>query len=148
PVDRDPHFQVRAWGSLAQEVMDAGAAGVVAMRYSVYVVTAAQFVADLYSALARGLTLGEAVNLGRKQLQASPLREVGVEPLPLADWPVPVVYEAAPLALFPKQKKGKELKITVQDGAGTASGGTGESLPAEPDAGFFGRDETILALDR
>jgi len=25
---------------------------------------------------------------------------------------------------------------------------TGDALPAEPDAGFFGRDETILALDR
>jgi hypothetical protein len=30
----DPHSQVRAFGSLAQEVMDAGVAGVVAMRYN------------------------------------------------------------------------------------------------------------------
>src|SRR5882724_11747885 len=148
PAEPDPHRQVRAWGSLAQEVMDAGVAGVVAMRYNVYVVTAAQFVADLYTALARGQTLGEAVTLGRKQLHASPLRELGGEPLRLEDWPVPVVYEAAPLALFPKQKKRKELKITVQAGAGTAAGGAAESLPPEPDAGFFGRDETILALDR
>jgi len=35
----DVHQQVRLYGSLAQEVMDAGAAGVVAMRYTVYVVT-------------------------------------------------------------------------------------------------------------
>jgi tetratricopeptide (TPR) repeat protein len=150
PAEPDPHRQVRAWGSLAQEVMDAGAAGVVAMRYNVYVDTAAQFVADLYAALAQGQTLGEAVTLGRKQLHASPLRELGGEPLRLEDWPVPVVYEAAPLALFPKPKKGKvkELKITVQAGAGMAAGGSGDALPPEPDAGFFGRDETILALDR
>ena len=47
------HSQVRAFGSLAQEVMDAGVTGVVAMRYNVYVVTAAQFVADLYAGLAQ-----------------------------------------------------------------------------------------------
>jgi len=98
--------RVRAWGSLAQEVMDAGAAGVVAMRYNVYVDTAAQFVADLYVALAQGQTLGEAVTLGRKQLHASPLRELGGDPVPLQDWLVPVVYEARPLALVPRQKEG------------------------------------------
>src|SRR5215470_19436048 len=46
--------EIEAYGSLAQAVVEAGAAGVVAMRYSVYVVTAAQFVAELYGALARG----------------------------------------------------------------------------------------------
>jgi tetratricopeptide (TPR) repeat protein len=147
-VQPDPHREVRAWGSLAQEVMDAGAAGVVAMRYNVLVVTAAQFVADLYAALARGQTLGEAVTLGRKQLHAKPLRELGGAPVALQDWPVPVVYEAAPLALFPQQKKRKGLTITVQAGGGLALGGTADALPKEPDAGFFGRDETILALDR
>ena len=78
----ESHSQVRAFGSLAQEVMDAGVAGVVAMRYNVYVVTAAQFVADLYAALASGQTLGEAVSLGRKQLAAQPLREIAFEPIP------------------------------------------------------------------
>jgi hypothetical protein len=34
--------------------MAAGVAGVVAMRYNVYVFTAAQFVANLYTALAQG----------------------------------------------------------------------------------------------
>jgi CHAT domain len=36
----DVHGRVRAYGSLAQEVADAGVAGVVAMRYSVYIDTA------------------------------------------------------------------------------------------------------------
>ncbi len=44
----DPQQTVRAWGSLAQELMDSGVGGVVAMRYNVYVVTAARFVARLY----------------------------------------------------------------------------------------------------
>ena len=49
--------QVRAFGSFAQEVMDTGVAGIVAMRYILYVETAKRFVADLYAALAQGLQL-------------------------------------------------------------------------------------------
>ncbi len=43
----DVHARIRAYGSLAAEVADAGVPGVVAMRYNVYVVTAAQYMADL-----------------------------------------------------------------------------------------------------
>jgi len=51
--------EVEAYGSFAQAVLDAGdAAGVVAMRYAVYVPTAERFVAELYTALADGRTLG------------------------------------------------------------------------------------------
>ena len=64
----DHHSQVRAFGSLAQEVMEAGVDGVVAMRYDVFVVTAAQMMAELYASLARGRPLGEAVTLARKNL--------------------------------------------------------------------------------
>lgn len=148
----DPHGKVRALGSLAQEVMDAGMAGVVAMRYNVYVVTAAEFVANLYGALTRGQSLGEAVTLGRKQLAAEPLREIAFEGRPLQDWCVPVVYEAAPIRLFPKAKSKVELKIKLA-GAGATAAVSEESkldsgLPKTPDVGFLGRDETLLALDR
>ncbi|MBM3150188.1 MAG: CHAT domain-containing protein, partial [Chloroflexi bacterium] len=147
----DVHTQIRAFGSLAQEVMDAGVAGVVAMRYNVYVVTAAQFVADLYAALAQGHTLGEAVSRGRKQLAAQPLRTIAYDPIPLQDWPVPVAYEAAPIALFPQPGRGQAspLHITLAAGDATPQRGTLDpSLPPQPDVGFFGRDETLLALDR
>jgi hypothetical protein len=80
---QDPQSQVRAYGSLAQEVMDQGVTGVVAMRYNVYVVTAAQFVAELYEALGQGQALGEAVTMGRKQLADKPLREIAYAPCPL-----------------------------------------------------------------
>lgn len=141
----DPHSQVRAFGSLAQEVMDAGVAGVVAMRYNVYVVTAAQFVADLYAALASGQTLGEAVSLGRKQLAAQPLREIAFEARPLQDWSVPLVYEAAPIQLFPKSSGMGTVPAPKIDITQTAK--PADDLP-RPDVGFFGRDETLLALDR
>ncbi len=149
-AERDPHAQVRALGSLAQEVMDAGAVGVVAMRYNVYVVTAAQFVADLYAALRQGDTLGEAVTLGRKQLAAQPLREMAYAPRPLHDWAVPVVYEAAPVALFPRPAESQKFTITLRatDTTPARESLDPELLKHQPEPGFFGRDETLLALDR
>ncbi len=148
-----PQEQVRAFGSLAQEVMDTGVASVVAMRYILYVETAKQFVADLYGALRQGDTLGEAVTFGRKQLATQPMREIAYQPIALQDWPVPIVYEAAPIAIFPKpgqpqggQPQGLPLHITVDKEMGQR--GTEIGLPPPPDVGFFGRDETLLALDR
>ena len=143
-LPEDEHLKVRAFGSLAQEVMDAGVAGVVAMRYKVYVVTAAQFVADLYAALASGQTLGEAVSMGRKQLAAQPLREIAFEPRPLQDWSVPVVYEAAPISLFQKPVDAGTAPLRIDI---TQTSKPADDLP-RPDVGFYGRDETLLALDR
>lgn len=133
--------QARAFGSLAQEVMDAGATGVLAMGYNVYVATAARLVAELYASLGHGSSLGEAVTRARGNLHENPLREVAFDPLPLQDWTVPVVHEAAPVRLFRKNRK------RASGGAGT-SGDLGSLLPPPPAAGFFGRDETLLALDR
>jgi len=144
----NPHSETRAFGSLAQEIMDAGTAGVVAMRYSVYVDTAAQFMAELYDRLTQGDALGEAASFARKQLHAQPLREIAFDPRPLQDWMVPVVFEAEPVALFPRRKGGTGLS---QGGTGFSLSGSGaqlEGLPPRPDAGFIGRDETLLALDR
>ncbi len=145
----DPHAQTRAFGSLAQEIVNAGTAGVVAMRYNVYVVTAAQFVADLYGSLIAGNPLGKAVTLGRKGLADDPIRDITGDALALQDWCVPVVYEAGPIVLFPERAAEKTLKITLSDSRATPSRGhLDPDLPPTPDAGFWGRDETILALDR
>jgi hypothetical protein len=141
PAEQDLHDQVRAMGSLAQEVLEQGVPGVVAMRYNTFPVSAAPFLADLYAALAQGATLGEAATRGRKQLAAQPLRTVLWEPRALQDWPVPAVYEAAPLQLCP-----------VPTGEAWHVGATPphqeHGLPARPDLGFIGRDETLLTLDR
>jgi tetratricopeptide (TPR) repeat protein len=138
--------RVRAYGSLAQEVVDKGVAGVVAMRYNVYVETAAQLVADLYGALARGRPLGQAVTVGRKQLKANPLRRAFGAERALQDWPVPVVWEAALLALFPQPDDDARLVMALGDEAAEQQGQLG--LPSPPDIGFVGRDETLLAVDR
>ncbi|HVQ40526.1 MAG TPA: CHAT domain-containing protein [Pyrinomonadaceae bacterium] len=138
------HDEVRAIGSLAQEVVDQGIPAVLGMRYSVYVVTAAQYIGQLYTGLAGGRSFGEAATDGRKHLQLNPERWVGLQPRPLEDWFVPVAYEASPIELCP---------------AGTVSalGDQPELDPVQlnnallryvPEEGFIGRDETILALDR
>jgi len=141
PVD-DAHARVRAYGSLAQEIVDAGVAGVVAMRYNVYVATATKFVAEMYENLLAGQELGQAVTRGRKNLADDSIREIAFDRLSLQDWPVPVVYEVAPLQLFPRSAR--SLTLGDPDEAGSRPDG----LPPAPDTGFYGRDETLLAIDR
>ena len=131
--------------------MDAGVAGVVAMRYNVYVVTAAQFVAELYTALAQGQTLGEAVTLARKQLAAEPAARDRLRPAAAAG------LDACRSSTRPRRSGSSRsagrraaLRITRRRRAQTGGGedGSTPALPPPPDVGFFGRDETLLALDR
>ena len=134
----------KPYGSLAQEVVNAGVAGVVAMRYSVYVFTAAKFVEGLYRQLVAGSSLGEAVRDARRELYHDPLRPLAATPLSLQDWVVPVVYEAMPLKLTPlagsqPRKPGDQPQRGVLND---------EMQRRQPAVGFIGRDEALLALDR
>lgn len=99
----------------------------------------------MYAALAKGRTFGEAASEGRKHLARNPDRWVGLQPHPLQDWFVPVVYEAAPMPLLPVPQAGSPLGQRaaldpVQD----------DPILRRyvPDTGFIGRDETLLLLDR
>ena len=141
------HDEVRAIGSLAQAVIDQGIPAVLGMRYSVFVVTAAQYIGQLYAALAQGRPFGQAASEGRKHLALNPDRWVGLQPRPLQDWFVPVVYEATPVHLLPPKASAPGLKIEQRPELDPA-----QSNPAlrrhVPDTGFVGRDETLLMLDR
>jgi tetratricopeptide (TPR) repeat protein len=81
-----------AEAAVATRVLHAGAAAVVAMSYSVYVVAAAEFMAAFYEALFQGDTVEEAVRAGRQQLHRASLRPSPRGMLPLDDWMVPVHY--------------------------------------------------------
>jgi tetratricopeptide (TPR) repeat protein len=145
----DMAVQIGAYSSLAADVADAGVPGVVAMRYNVYVVAAAQFVADLYAHLLAGRSLGQAATAARRALADNPIRQVGATPVELQDWSVPVVYEVAPLVLLRPQERAAPLIQLTASETGSAGSATGpDELPRPPDAGFFGRDDTLLALDR
>ncbi len=71
----DAHAEVRAIGSLAQAVIDQGIPAVLGMRYSVFVVTAAQYIGQLYASLAKG----RAVRRGGQRGAQAP----GPQPRPL-----------------------------------------------------------------
>jgi len=141
----NPHTEVRTYGSLAQEVMDQGLAAVVANRYNIYVQTAAQFIGELYAGLVSGYPVSEAASLARKHLAEKPLRGIAYAPRPFQDWLVPLVWEAAPHRLFLESAK---LTFTLGAGEAPERGALDPALPQPPDAGFFGRDETLLKLDR
>src|SRR5262249_3613029 len=131
------YSRMRGFGSLAQEALNAGVRGVVAMRYNVYVVTAAQFVAGLYQSLANGYAIGEAVTLGRNQLSKQPIREISFQPRPLQDWLVPIVYESSPVALFTSGSKKAEPEIFINANEATpVSGNVDAEIQKQPDAGF------------
>lgn len=147
PEESAGNYQPRGFGSLAQEVLDAGVSGVVAMRYNLYVVTAARFVANLYGSLSQGLSLGQAVTRGRQQLADNPLREIAYEPRPLQDWCVPVVYEAAPISFLSRASRDKGWFPPSREVAHTRQE-LDTNQPGSPSVGFFGRDETLLAIDR
>ena len=144
PVAANVHDEVRAIGSLAQAVIDQGIPAVLGMRYSVFVVTAAQYIGQLYAALAQGRPFGQAASEGRKHLARNPERWVGLQPRPLQDWFVPVVYEAAPIHLLPQEGSADEAERPELDPVQNDP----SLLRHVPDTGFVGRDETLLMLDR
>ena len=140
----DVHDEVRAIGSLAQAVVDQGVPAVLGMRYSVFVVTAAQYIGQLYRALAKGRSFGQAATEGRQDLESNFERWMGLEPRPLQDWFVPVAYEAAAIELLsatPTLSLDEQPELDpVQNNRAL--------LRYVPEEGFVGRDETLLALDR
>ena len=146
----DAHRRVRAYGSLAQEVMDAGVAGVVAMRYNVYVVTAARFIGEVYAGLLAGQPLGAAVTAARRQLAADPQRQIGGRAAAVAGLAGPGGLRGRPAgpAARPGRQPGTCRSAWTRPRRGRNGLAWSAGLPAGPDAGFFGRDETLLALDR
>lgn len=144
-ADASVHDEIRAIGSLSQAVIDQGVPAVLGMRYSVYVVTAAQYIGELYRGLAQGQSFGEAASAGRKHLFRNPERWLGLQPQTLQDWCVPVVHEAMPISLLPPGKGG--LKLGGDDDRDPVLS-SGLLRRHVPECGFIGRDETLLALDR
>ncbi len=61
---------------------------------------------------------------------------------------MPIVYEAAPIPLFPRKPSSARYRSPSQPPTGRTSKRADDGLPPPPDVGFFGRDETLLALDR
>lgn len=121
------HQQV--YGSIAREVLECGVGGVVAMRFNVYVKTAALFVAALYRALASGIDLATAVTVARRTL-ADPQRARSPRERAMHDWYVPALYQSRPTRL-------------LQTEARSSTDHTESFLPPAPSHGFVDRDVLI-----
>ena len=153
PIDRDltEGTVVDAFHSIAHDAASHGVAAVLALPYGLDPRCAATALGRIYWALAHGEAAGEAVTRVRKQLRDLPDRQVTYGPVPLRDAAVPVIYETAPLRLLAGKSKGSRVQLPLEvlsEEQVRGDSGIHGKLPPPPVAGFIGRDDTILALDR
>ncbi len=140
---------------VATRVLKDGAASVVAMSHSVYVVAAAAFMAVFYEALFAGKSVSEAVSAGRKALtsEENSLRPSLKGRIPLQDWMVPVHYARSALRLPTSEvtpranSAAEETAAKVLGAAKIDEGDTADDLAAI-DGVFFGRDAEFFILER
>ena len=136
----------RAFGTLAAEVRAKGVAGVLAMGFNLYVVTAAGLIANTYAALAARRNLSEAVAHARRELYHAETNAVGA-----FDWLVPIAFSGEAV----EQNDGRDSITTLNVQASTTTpasagvidpGAVGGSRSDEHP--FFGYDDILLRLDR
>ena len=133
--------------SIGNQLLQAGARGVVAMAYSVYVETAVQFLARFYGALINGREVSRAVSLGRAHLRARPQRRSPIGEVPLRDWIVPIVFEAADTRVVAQPVSEVRLDPDLLSDE-QAVAGTEVGCPERPAFGFVGRDAVTQDLER
>ena len=139
----DPETEYPALGD---ELLNAGVRGVVAMAYSVYVPTAAKFMGCVYGMLVEGTALDRAVSAGREILASDTLRESPLGPIPMQDWPVPVIFQSGDVRLFTPGGEKLHLDLGAMEGE-QEKAGTEIGLPEPPDFGFIGRDSLMLDME-
>lgn len=130
------------FGTLASEALATGVRGVLAMRYNVYVETAARLMLDVYAGFAAGLDVASAVRTARTHLAQPPDRARLSRAKGVADWCVPVLYESVPTALDETPTTPRQTPLVGLDAP------DGPVLPERPRAGFVGRDEVLLELEK
>ena len=144
---------LRAFHSLSHDVLEKGVRAAVHLPYSIDHVKATEVFGSLYSDLARGFEVGVAVTRQRRALYEQGDRQIAYGPVRLEDWVTPVAYEVEPLAalrpgserrgLSPFQVGEALSQRAVQDLEQTP-----KDLPLSSAGSLFGRDETVLAIDR
>jgi hypothetical protein len=129
------------WTGVAPALVARGVGAVIAMQYEVLDDMAILFSQGLYRSLAAGLTVDEAVSIGRLAVLEKS-SEKGVE------WGVPTLYLRADGVLFPKLAErettlGEQLRAVVQNIVGTIEEG-GEVLGIEFKAGATPGDYQVI----
>ncbi|MCP4514843.1 MAG: CHAT domain-containing protein, partial [Delftia sp.] len=95
--------EANPYASVASRLIRAGVGSVLAMNYSVLVVAARKFVRAFYGSLADGLSVGQAVDKGRRRLLADDKRhtltrrnaegKLVQQTIHLRDWFLPALYQ-------------------------------------------------------
>jgi tetratricopeptide (TPR) repeat protein len=135
--------------SIASHILESGARAVLAMAYMVFSEPAAQFVARFYRGMIEGEEVGRAVAIARRELASRPERQSPIGMVPLRDWIVPVLFEAAPVRLRSPVSEGLRLGAERPTEQGQFPDAiVGLEQPAPPSFGFVGRDAIILDLER
>lgn len=138
-------------GSLAQEVIASGVSGVVGMRYNVYVTSASNFIANLYSEIAKGRNLSEAVTVSRRQMATRLSEDLFISPINIQDWLVPTVFETnlnySYFSNF-KEKSFEELNNISKSNFPNENIYYDEKPVSPFVTDFIGADEVLLNLDK
>ena len=132
--------------SVGNQLLKAGARGVVAMAYSVYVQTAVRFMARLYEALINGEELSRAMSMAREDLRSHPQRSSAIGDVDLNDWMVPILFEAAPVIALERRDTLRLDPNLLEDQQAKAGAEIG--CPEPPPFGLVGRDGVMLELER
>lgn len=155
--------EMNPYASVATSLLQAGVGSVLAMNYSVLVVAARKFVSAFYGGLARGLTVGQAVDRGRRALLADENRHTITrhnkddvlieETIQLRDWFLPALYQQAlDPVIFPRGDRAAARPATAARPAPSPAANPQTALPgalpAVPQYGFHGRSREMLALER
>ena len=133
--------------SIGGELIKTGALSVVAMAYSVYVHTAAQFMARVYESLINGQTLARAVTVARESLVTQDKRESPIGLISLQDWAVPVLFQSGNVQLYEPSENRLHLDACIIENRQAAAGAEIDLL-GQPDYGFIGRDADIWRLEK
>jgi hypothetical protein len=131
--------------SVGNQLLSAGACGVVAMAYSVFVHSAKRFMRQLYEELLNGEELGRSVSLAREELINDPKRPSPIGPLALHDWMVPIILQTSDVILTKKPKSKIHLKL---EDTSPHAAGKEIDCPPPPTYGLVGRDSIMLELER
>jgi tetratricopeptide (TPR) repeat protein/tRNA A-37 threonylcarbamoyl transferase component Bud32 len=135
--------RVSAEGTVASSLIRQGVGTVLAMGYAVHVDTDRNLTAAFYEGVARGQSLGAALQSARKQIHANPRRRLGTgadtAEVALQDWFVPQLYQAGDdPVLLPRTPRSRKKTPAPPPG----------NLPPPPRAGFQGRGQEMHRLER
>jgi tetratricopeptide (TPR) repeat protein len=129
-------------GSVAARLTYAGLPSILAMTHSVLVDTTRALFGHFYRELARGETVGAALDNARAQLYAQTERSArqraeGPIALTLQDWFLPALYQP-----------GVDTGLLTETAAKLPEPAAASDLPRLPESGFYGRRRELWEIER